>query len=74
MLIGVFSYRLDLCNVIALPADYFKPKDQNLNSHLLPLHVSKRSNGKKLLKYQANSLCDLVLNSRDHSVYKALEI
>ena len=33
----------------------FKPQDQNLNSHLLPLFVSYRSNGEKLIKYQVNS-------------------
>ena len=35
----------------------FKPQDQNLNSHLLPLFVSYRSNGEKLIKYQVNSSC-----------------
>ena len=35
----------------------FKPLDQNLNSHLLPLFVSYRSNGEKLIKYQVNSSC-----------------
>ena len=35
----------------------FKPKDQTLNSHLLPLFISHRSSGKKLTKYQANSSC-----------------
>ena len=32
----------------------FKPLDQNLNSHLLPLHISYRTSQEKLLKYQAN--------------------
>ena len=40
----------------ALPGP-FKPQDQNLNSHLLPLFVSHRSNGEKLIKYQVNSSC-----------------
>ena len=35
----------------------FRPQDQNLNSHLLPLFVSYRSNGEKLIKYQVNSSC-----------------
>ena len=30
---------------------------QNLNSHLLPLFISYRSSGEKLIKYQANSSC-----------------
>ena len=48
-------------------------KDQNLISHLLPLHISKRSSWEKLLKYQANSFCvNRVLNSHDHNVYKPL--
>ena len=29
----------------------------NLNSHLLPLFISYRSSGEKLIKYQANSSC-----------------
>ena len=29
----------------------FKPQDQTLNSHLLPLHISYRSSGERLLKY-----------------------
>ena len=35
----------------------FKPYDQNLNSHLLPLFISYGSSGEKLIKYQANSSC-----------------
>ena len=35
----------------------FKPQDQNLNSHLLPLFIFYRSSGEKLIKYQANSSC-----------------
>ena len=35
----------------------FKPSNQNLHSHLLPLFVSYRSNGEKLIKYQVNSSC-----------------
>ena len=35
----------------------FKPQDHNLNSHLLPLFVSYRSNGEKFIKYQVNSSC-----------------
>ena len=35
----------------------FKHQDQNLNSHLLPLFVSYRSNGEKFIKYQVNSSC-----------------
>ena len=35
------------------------PEDQNFNSHLLPLHISYRSSGEKLLKYQANNLVDI---------------
>ena len=35
----------------------FKPEDQNLNSHLLPLFISYRSSGERLIKYQANSSC-----------------
>ena len=35
----------------------FKPEDQNLNSHFKPLFISFRSNGEKLIKYQANSSC-----------------
>ena len=31
--------------------------DQNLNSHLLPLAISYRISGEKLIKYQANSSC-----------------
>ena len=33
------------------------PKIKNLNSHLLPLFISYRGSGKKLIKYQANSSC-----------------
>ena len=33
------------------------PKDQNLNSHLLPLFISYRISGEKFRKYQANSSC-----------------
>ena len=32
----------------------------NLNSHLLPLFISYRSSGEKLIKYQANSSCVIV--------------
>ena len=32
-------------------------RSNNFNSHLLPLHISYRSSGEKLLKYQANSSC-----------------
>ena len=35
----------------------FIPQDQKLNSHLLPLFISYKSRGKKLIKYQANSPC-----------------
>ena len=35
----------------------FKPEDQNLNSHLLPLFISYRSGGERLIKYQVNSSC-----------------
>ena len=53
----------------------FQPKDQNLNSYLLPLFISYRSSGKKLTKYQANSsLCDHVSNSHDHSVLQTVDI
>ena len=38
-------------------AQPFKPQDQNLNSHLLPLFISYKSSGEKLIKYQANSSC-----------------
>ena len=34
-----------------------KPEDRNLNSQLLPLLISYRSNREKLIKYQANSSC-----------------
>ena len=44
------------------------PKDQNLNSHLLPLFISYRISGEKLIKYRGNSSCDHVRNSHDHSV------
>ena len=43
---------LDWCN-----SYHFKPKDQNLNSHLSPLFISCRRSGEKLIKYQANSSC-----------------
>ena len=33
------------------------PKDQNLNSHLLPLFITYKSSGEKLIKYKANSSC-----------------
>ena len=33
------------------------PKIKNLNSHLLPLFISYRSSGEKLIKFQANSSC-----------------
>ena len=35
----------------------FKPEDQNLNSHLLPLFIFFRSSGEKLIKYLGNSSC-----------------
>ena len=35
----------------------FKPEDQNFNFHLLPLFISYRSSGKRLIKYQANLSC-----------------
>ena len=35
----------------------FEPLDQNLNSHLLPLFISYRGSGEKLIKNQANSSC-----------------
>ena len=35
----------------------FIPQDQKLNSRLLPLFISYKSRGKKLIKYQANSPC-----------------
>ena len=35
----------------------FKPYDQNLNSHLLPLFISYRSSEEKLIKYHVNSSC-----------------
>ena len=43
--------------VISNPGYPFKPKDQNLNSHLLPLFISYRSSGEKIIKYQANLSC-----------------
>ena len=36
-------------------SDHFN--DQNTNSHLLPLFISYRTSGEKLIKYQANSSC-----------------
>ena len=33
------------------------PKDQNPNSPFLPLFISYRISGEKLIKYQANSSC-----------------
>ena len=36
-------------------------KIKNLNSHLLPLFISYRSSGEKLIKYQANSFCVIIV-------------
>ena len=49
---------------------------QNINSHLLPLHISYRRSGEKLLKYQANSssvIPSLIL-VHDSSVLKSIQI
>ena len=43
-----------------------------MNSHLLPLFVSYRSSGEKLITYQANSSC--VSNSHNHSVLQSIDI
>ena len=53
----------------------FLGQDQNLNSHLLPLFISYRSRGEKLIKYQANFiLCDHVRNTHDHSDLQSIDI
>ena len=44
-----------------------------MNSHLLPLFISYRSSGEKLIKISNKfSSCDHVHNSHDHSFYKEL--
>ena len=43
---------------------FFNPlnhKIKNLNSHLLSIFISYRSSGEKLIKYQANSFCVIML-------------
>ena len=37
-----------------------EPYDQNFSSHLLPVFISHRSSGEKLIKYQANSSCEIM--------------
>ena len=61
------------CFVHTKPPPPFKPKDQNLNSHLLPLFISYRRSGEKLIKYQANSSCVIMsLTLMTTLFYKAL--
>ena len=45
-----------------------------MNSHLLPLFISYRSSGEKLIKYQAIFSCDHINNSHDHSVLQSIDI
>ena len=45
----------------------FKPYDQNVNSHLLPLSFPCRSSGEKLIKYQANSSCVIMFGILSHA-------
>ena len=47
-----------------------KTQDENLNSHLLPLHISHRNSGDNLLKYQVNSSLTLMTML----FYKALKL
>ena len=45
-------------------ATFFNPlnhKIKNLNSHLLSIFISYRSGGEKLIKYQANSFCVIMV-------------
>ena len=48
----------------------------NLNSHLLPLFISYRSSGEKLIIKISSKfiLCDHVRNSHDHSVLQSIDI
>ena len=48
----------------------FKPWDQNLNSHLLPLFISYRSSGEKLIKIKQ---IHLVCYSQNHSVLQGID-
>ena len=53
----------------------FKPYDQNLNSNLLPLFISYRSIGEKLIKCKSKFiLFDHVHNSHDHPVLQSIDI
>ena len=51
---GYRLIRLIICDYLL---STLKLWDQNLNSHLLPLFISYRSSGEKLIKYQANLSC-----------------
>ena len=56
-LIGGITIAQQQCLQVGLGLSYLLFKYQNLNSHLLPLLISYRSSGEKLIKYQANSSC-----------------
>ena len=46
-----------------------------MNSHLLPLFISYKSSGEKLIKISSRFiLCDHVRNSHDHSVLQSIDI
>ena len=48
---GLLVYQEDIVSLGQLFAYPFKRYNQNLNSHLLPIFISYRSTGEKLIKY-----------------------
>ena len=45
-----------------------------MNSHLLPLFISYRKSGEKLIKNQANSSCVIMSRNSHHSVLQSIYI